>query len=410
MRRVVITGMGGVSPLGSDWDDVKTHLLSLRNAVQYMEDWDQFEGLNTKLACPVPDFALPKHYTRKIRRSMARVAELSTRASELALLDSGLDDNPVLKSGRAGVAFGSSTGGTEATKDFGRMFFENSTTAVKANTYIQMMPHTTAFNVGSFFGMTGRIVPTSTACTSGSLAIGMAYEAIKFGQQDVMVAGGAEELCVSEATVFDTLYATSTMNDTPEKTPRPYEQSRDGLVIGEGAGTIVLEELDHATARGASIYAEVLGFGTNSDGRHATQPTKETMGIAMKLALRDAAVDPDLIGYVNGHGTATDLGDVAETLATRDVFGRPVPFSSLKSYMGHTLGACGSLEAWMSIQMMREGWFAPTLNLDTVDERCGDLDYIRGGIREIETDHIMSNNFAFGGVNTSLIFKRWREG
>ncbi|MGD8325703.1 MAG: beta-ketoacyl-ACP synthase [Sphingomonadales bacterium] len=409
MRRVVVTGMGGVSPLGEDWATIKSHLLSLRNAIQYMADWEQFEGLNTKLACPVPDFSLPKHYTRKIRRSMSRVAEFSTRASELALFDSGLNDNTVLKSGRAGVAFGSSTGGTDAVRDFGRMFYEASTASIKANTYIQMMPHTTAFNVGSFFGMTGRIVPTSTACTSGSLAIGMAYEAIKFGQQDVMIAGGAEELCVSEATVFDTLYATSTKNDTPEKTPRPYDQTRDGLVIGEGAGALVLEEMEHAVARGAPIYAELVGFGTNSDGRHATQPTKETMGVAMELALKDANLDPDSIGYVNGHGTATDLGDVAETLATRHVFGRAVPFSSLKSYMGHTLGACGSLEAWMSIQMMREGWFAPTLNLNTIDERCGDLDYLRGGIREIETDYIMSNNFAFGGVNTSLVFKRWHE-
>lgn len=409
MRRVVVTGMGGISPLGSDWPTIKAHLLSCRNAVQYMADWERFEGLNTKLACPVRDFALPQHYTRKIRRSMGRVAEFSTRASELALIDSGLDGNGALKAGQTGVAYGSSAGGTDAIRDFGRMFYETSTSAIKANTYIQMMPHTTAFNVGSFFGLTGRIIPTSTACTSGSLAIGMAYEAIKFGQQDVMLAGGAEELCVSEATVFDTLYATSTMNDTPEKAPRPYDQARDGLVIGEGAGTLVLEHMDHAIERGAPIYAEVLGFGTNSDGRHATQPTKETMGVAMELALKDAGVDPDSIGYVNGHGTATDLGDIAETLATRDVFGRAVPFSSLKSYMGHTLGACGALEAWMSIQMMREDWFAPTLNLDNIDERCGDLDYIRGEIRTIETDYIMSNNFAFGGVNTSLIFKRWRQ-
>ncbi len=409
MRRVVVTGMGGVSSLGSDWETVRAHLLSCQNAVRYMADWERFEGLNTKLACPIPDFSLPAHYTRKARRSMGRVAELSTRASELALIDSGLEGNDVLRAGRAGVAYGSSTGGTDATKDFARMFYETSTTAIKANTYIQMMPHTTAFNVGSFFGMTGRIVPTSTACTSGSLAIGMGYEAIKFGQQDIMVVGGAEELCVSEATVFDTLYATSTMNDKPQKSPRPYDAGRDGLVIGEGAGTLILEELEHALERGARIYAEVIGFGTNSDGRHATQPTKETMGIAMSLAIKDAAVDVDDIGYVNGHGTATDMGDVAETLATRDIFGRAVPFSSLKSYMGHTLGACGSLEAWMSIMMMQEGWFSPTLNLDDVDDRCGDLDYIRIEPRRIETDHIMSNNFAFGGVNTSLIFKRWRD-
>jgi 3-oxoacyl-[acyl-carrier-protein] synthase II len=235
----------------------------------------------------------------------------------------------------------------------------------------------------------------------------MGYESIKFGMQDIMVCGGAEELCPTEAAVFDTLYATSTMNETPELSPSPYDKSRDGLVIGEGGGSLILEELEHAKERGAHIYAELVGFGTNSDGKHATQPEASTMGIAMQLALDEAGIESDAIGYVNGHGTATVRGDIAETEATRHVFGREVPISSLKSYTGHTLGACGALEAWMSIHMMNEGWFAPTLNLNDVDDNCADLDYISGECRDIETDYIMSNNFAFGGVNTSLIFKRW---
>ena len=370
-----------------------------------MPDWAQYDGLITQLAAPVTDFRLPAHYSRKARRGMSPVSEMAVRATELALEDAGLIGDPILNSGRTGVAYGSSTGGTDATKDFGRMFFDKSTASVKANTYIQMMPHTTAFNISSFFGITGRLLPSSTACTSGSLSVGMAYEAIKFGMQDVMVAGGGEELCASEATVFDTLFATSTRNDQPETTPRPFDRDRDGLVIGEGAGTLVLEELDRAQARGAPIYAELVGFGTNSDGRHATNPTMETMAEALRLALETAELVPEQIAYVNAHGTATDLGDVAESQATELILGKGKPISSLKSYMGHTLGACGALEAWMTIQMMREGWVAPTLNLENVDERCGNLDYVQDGIRELEMEYAMTNSFAFGGVNTSLIFR-----
>ncbi|MGO0421690.1 beta-ketoacyl-ACP synthase, partial [Escherichia coli] len=182
-----------------------------------------------------------------------------------------------------------------------------------------------------------------------------------------------------------------------------------GLVLGEGAGTLVLEELEHARARGARILAEIVGYGTNSDGAHVTQPQARTMADAIRLALEDASLSPEAIGYVNAHGTATDHGDVAESHATHEVLGARVPVSSLKSYMGHTLGACGALEAWMSIEMMRDGWFAPTINLSEPDPRCAPLDYIMGEGRRIDTDHVMSNNFAFGGINTSLVFRRWTD-
>lgn len=224
-----------------------------------------------------------------------------------------------------------------------------------------------------------------------------------------MLAGGAEELDATEAAVFDTLFATSVRNDTPELTPRPFDAKRDGLVLGEGAGTLVLEELEHAKARGARIHAEILGFGTNSDGTHVTQPQPATMAQAMRLALDDAGLPPEAIEYVNAHGTATDHGDVAESAATRQVLGERVPISSLKSYMGHTLGACGALEAWLTVEMMRAGWFAPTLNLEQPDPACAPLDYIVGDGRELQAEIVMSNNFAFGGINTSLIFRRWPE-
>jgi 3-oxoacyl-[acyl-carrier-protein] synthase II len=224
-----------------------------------------------------------------------------------------------------------------------------------------------------------------------------------------MVAGGAEELCATEAAVFDTLFATSTRNDSGHTTPRPFDGGRDGLVIGEGAGCLILEDLEHAEARGATIHAELVGFGTNSDGCHVTQPNSATMRKAMELALLDAGLQASDIGYVNAHGTGTAQGDVAESRATHAVFGSSTPISSLKSYMGHTLGACGALEAWISIEMMREGWFAPTINLDQIDPECAPLDYIAGRGREIHCDYVMSNNFAFGGINTSLIFKRYTK-
>ncbi|WP_072054335.1 beta-ketoacyl-ACP synthase [Aliivibrio fischeri] len=408
-RRVVVTGMSGVTALGSDWNTVGENLRKCENATQYMPSFEVYDGLNTKLAAPINDFTLPKHYTRKKIRSMGRVSLLSTVASEQALEQSGLIGNDILTNGQTGIAFGSSTGSTDAVGAFGVMLNEKSTRAITATTYVQMMPHTAAVNVGLFFGLRGRVIPTSSACTSGSQAIGYAYEAIKHGYQTAMVAGGAEELCPTESAVFDTLFATSLKNDAPKTSPSPYDQDRDGLVIGEGAGALVLEEYEHAKARGAMIYAELVGFASNCDAAHVTQPQMETMQMCMEMSLRDANLAPEKIGYVSAHGTATERGDIAESTATENVFGSSMPISSLKSYFGHTLGACGAIEAWLSIEMMRNNWFSPTLNLNNVDERCGKLDYITGTGREIECDYIMSNNFAFGGINTSLIFKRWTE-
>ncbi len=373
-------------------------------------DWrERFPELEAQLGAPIEDYAPPKHWTRKQLRSMGRVSYLCVDAAEQALTDAGLLGDESITDGRMGVACGSSSGSTKDIGDVGELLLTGTSRNFSANTYVRMMPHTTAANIGIFFGLKGRIIPTSSACSSGSQGIGYAYEAIKYGLTDMMLAGGGEEFCPSEVYVFDSLYAASRRNGEPEKTPRPYDVNRDGLVIGEGAGIFVLEELEHAKRRGAKIYAELVGYGANSDGSHITQPQKDTMQKCMELALQDAGITPDKIGYVNGHGTATEKGDIAETLATEAVFGF-VPISSQKSYLGHTLGACGALEAWFSIEMMNGGWFAPTLNLNNIDPRCGKVDYILSGGREIETDYVMSNNFAFGGVNTSLVFKRWKNG
>jgi 3-oxoacyl-[acyl-carrier-protein] synthase II len=225
-----------------------------------------------------------------------------------------------------------------------------------------------------------------------------------------MITGGAEELHIIDATVFDVVFATSTRNAEPWRTPRPFDLHRDGLVVGEGAATLILEDLEHARSRSAPIYAELVGYGTNCDGLHITNPDMDGMQRAMDLALSDASLVPSAIGYVNAHGTGTILGDIAESRATHRVFGPAVPISSLKGCFGHTLGACGALEAWLTIEMMRDGWFAPTLNLEHVDPKCAPLAYVQGTPCSLTVDHVMSNNFAFGGVNTSLIFRRWEDG
>lgn len=407
MNRVVVTGMAGLSPIGQSWDEARAALEANRSGVRRIEAWRSIDGMTTWLGAPVPDFVQPQHYSRKALRTMGRVALLAVRATELALADAGLAGDALLASGEVGVAYGSTVGSPPDAVDFALMLERNSTRGVNATKYLKMMSHTAAINIGVFFGLRGRIIPTSSACTSGSQAIGYGYEAIRFGRSRIMLCGGAEELSPTQVIVFDTLGEASRCNDEPSTTPRPFDQARDGLVIGEGAATLVLESLDSARARGARIYAEVVGYGTNSDGEHVTQPRIESMSAVMRLALADAGVTPHAIGYVNAHGTATAIGDVAESKAMAAVFGAPIATSSLKGHIGHTLGACGALEAWLTIEMMRARRFAPTLNLEHVDPQCAPLDYIIGHCRDLDCEYTMNNNFAFGGVNTSLVFRRW---
>jgi len=406
MKRVVVTGMGGITALGDNWTDIHINLRTQRNAVRYMHEWDYFDSLNTRIGAPVDTFVLPEHYPRKMIRSMGRVALMAVRASELALLDAGLLNSPEIRNGSMGVAYGSSSGSVDPVSVFGNMIKTGQMDGVTSTSYIQMMPHTTAVNVGVFFGLRGRVIPTSSACTSGSQGIGYAYEAIRFGRQTMMLAGGAEEISGPSSAVFDTMFATSSQNNQPQTTPRPFDRDRDGLVVGEGAATLVLEEYEHAKARGARIYAEIVGFATNSDGSHITQPETDTMAIAMQSALDDAKLPATEIGYISAHGTATDRGDIAESHATAKVLGNHTPISSMKSYLGHTLGACGCIEVWWAIEMMHNHHFSPTLNLVNPDNACADLDYIIGQERVLDLEYVMSNNFAFGGINTSIIIKR----
>ena len=356
-RRVVVTGMAGLTPLGLDWKHVG-----------------------------------------------------DTRAAELALQDAGLEGDPVVSSGRTGIAFGSNSGSPQALAVYAeKLFAESTLRGIGANDYLQLMSHTCAANLANFFGLRGRVVPTSSACTSGSQGIGYAYEAIREGHQDVMLAGGSDEFGAIDVAVFDVLYAASTRNDAPDTTPRPFDRDRDGLVVGEGAGCFVLEDLERARERGARIHAEVLGYGTCCDGRHLTNPDPDGMERVMRLGLESAGLDASEVDYVNAHGTGTEAGDIAESNAMLAVFGDAVPVSSLKGHLGHTLGACGAIEAWITLEMLREGWLAPTLNLEHPDPQCAALDYVRGEPRATDARLAVSNNFGFGGVNTSLVLKTWRD-
>lgn len=403
-RRVVVTGMGVVSPLGNTVDAAFARLKTFENCVQALGELGEYTGLNTRLGCRTA-FERPAHWTRKTTRTMGDVSMYALAATEQALAQAGLDE-ATIQGGRTGVAYGSCSGSIPALLDFYSMLKTKEVAGITSGTYIKLMPQTTACNLSVHFRTHGRLVPTGTACTSGSLAIGSAAELIRWGVQDVMIAGGAEEFSATQVAIFDTLYATSLRNDAPKSTPAPYDVSRDGLVIGDGAATFILEEREHAIARGARILAEVAGFAETTDGTHVTNPNAETMASALALAIADAGIDGSAVGYVSGHGTATRAGDVAETSATRAALARAVPISSVKSYTGHTLGACGALEAALLLKSLECGWYPPTLNLEHPDPGCAELDYVTGEGRMIDAEYVMSNNFAFGGVNTSLVFRR----
>ena len=403
MRRVVVTGIGVTSPIGESLQEVAAALGDGRSGIRVQEAWRSVDGLYTHLGGPanaVLDF------DKKQTRTMGRVAQLAVHATIDALADSGLEAEEY-RSGRCGISYGSTQGSSEALVDFcTRMIESGGLRGVRPTSYIQFMAHTCAVNLATFFQVTGRIIPTCSACTSGSQGVGYAYESIKFGMQDIMIAGGAEELHYSHAGVFDLLRATSTtFNDAPDRSPRPFDRARDGLVVGEGAATLILEEYERARARGATIYCEIIGYGTTCDGSHMTAPDERGMARAMVAALADAKIAPDDVDYVNAHATATPIGDICESRATHATFGSSIPISSTKGQTGHTLGACGALESVFCIVSLRNNLMPGNRNLEEVDPACAPLDYVLTP-RSAAVRTAMNNNFAFGGVNTSLIFRR----
>ena len=406
-RRVVITGTGLVSALGQDWSTVKRQLVGRQSAVRYMHEWQDYQGLEAKIAAPIDGFSMPEHFSRKQTRSMDVVAKYAVVAAENALRDAELlDDKPLLESGRVGVACGSSAGGTNATTLFGTSYAQKNFNQITPNAYMKMAPQSGLVNIAMALGIRGRLIPCDSACTSASQSIGFAYESILLGSQDVMIAGGAEELNPCQVAVFDNVYAASRQVDTPTKSPAPYDVNSPGLVMGEGAGMLVLEEYEHAKARGAAIQAELVSFSTNNDGYHITRPRTETMEIAVRQSLALAGLEAIDIDYISGHGTASYQADKAESLVTHNVFGELTPISTLKSYIGHSLGASAGLEAVVAIKMMQDKWFHPTLNLREPNPEFSPLAHIMGSGLSLDAEFCQMNNFAFGGINTSLIFKR----
>lgn len=406
MNRVAVTGIGMISPLGNSFDATWEALLKGTSGVSEIEEWRSIAGIRSCAGARAAPFDLPEHYTRKRVRSMSRSAVLAVRASEMALSHAGLLGDPILTSGDTGISYGSCLTGAETLLEIAGHCLARDARGMQASAFTQAMTHSCAANISIFFGIRGRVIPTSSACTSASQGIGYATESIRSGAQKVMLAGGAEELSIPLLLLFDSMYATSLCHQGIAYAPRPFDTARDGLVIGEGACTLVLEELSHAEARGAPIYAEVVGFGTTSDGVHITAPTPETMRQAVTLSLRDAKLSARDIGFVHAHATGTTLGDMAEARALTPLLSSHCPVGALKSYTGHTLGACGSIEAALCIRMMRAEQFVPIRNLSQIDPACSDLDLIHTQPRTVSTELIMSNNFAFGGINTSLIFKR----
>ena len=278
-RRVVVTGGGIISALGNDWESALKSLKECKNFTKYMPDWEEkYPLMNTRLAAPI-DFKIDSEkYSRKDVRGMGKVAKMALVSCGDALEDAGIDvSDPIFQSGRMGISYGSSMGAIMPLMDFYSMIVTNDTSKIGATSYIKCMPQTCAANIEVYYKLKGRLITTNTACTSGSQSIGYAYETIKFGMQDVMIAGGSDEFTPINVATFDTLFSTSTKNTTPELTPSAYDKKRDGLVIGEGAGTIILEEYEHAVSRGAKIYAEIIGFGTTTDGTHITSPNRETI-------------------------------------------------------------------------------------------------------------------------------------
>ncbi len=400
MRRVVITGMGLRSALGNNASELFDALLEGRSAVRHFPEWRRIEELNCLVGAPAPSFD-PKDIPRKHRRSMGKVAMMAVTAAADAVRLAGLDE-ATLTSGRTGAAIGSTMGSNKAEEEFWRHHIETgSARGLKSTHFLKVMSHTCATNVAMFLGLTGEAISTNAACASSNQALGAALDRIRYGRVDVMLAGGADELHVAAAITFDVMGGGSrAFTDAPHRTPRPFDAQRDGIVVGEGAGILVLEAYEHALARGATILGEVLGYGGASDAVNMAHPAADGMETAIRLALADAGVAPEEIDYISAHATGTPIGDAAEAEALYRVFGGEVPVSSTKGHLGHTMGACGALEAITCLLAMHRGVVPPTLNLDEPD-----VAPILLPIQPLERPvrRALSTNFAFGGVNTAVV-------
>ena len=408
-RRVVITGYGAITPIGNTKDEIVRHLTAGLSGVKPMRsDGLLSEHIHSGVFGTV-DYPIAYDFKRQNRKTMGPVAYYACQVAKEALAGSGLSEQ-FITSGRMGVAFGSTHGSPTVQREIYRTFFgDNSDTKltnIGAVDYLKSMVHTTAVNITKMFGITGRVISSSTACTTSSQSIGFGYEAVKFGLQDAMLCGGADEYDTTTVAVFDNLLACSTdFNDTPHLTPRPFDKRRDGLVVGEGAGAVLLEEYESARRRGAVILGEVLGFACNNNGGDLILPNMDGIIQTIRLGLASAGLNTDDVDLVSAHATATKMGDVIEAQAIGKTYGDKPLVTGLKSYMGHTMGSCGAIETILGLFMLQEGFVAPTLNLDEVDERCAMIRHTRQ-LMETPIRTVAVQNFAFGGVNTCLLIKK----
>ncbi|MBI1811650.1 MAG: beta-ketoacyl-[acyl-carrier-protein] synthase family protein [Nitrospirae bacterium] len=405
LKRVVITGMGSVSPFGNDVKALMDGIDHGRSAVRLMEGWDKYTGLRSHVAAPA-EIQNERKIPRNKRRFMGRMSIFSAQAAEQALADSGFSfsDIPQLK---IGCVIGSTMGSAKSINDaFEIMLPEKDISQLNSSMFFQCMSHTAAANVAQYLELEGFIMATSAACASSLHAIGVGYDLVRLGRQEIMLCGGAEEVHPTVTGSFDVLMATSAgFNNNPSKTPRPFDRDRDGLVCGEGSGVLVLEDYDSAVWRNTKIYAEIIGYSTNGNGSHVSQSNKDSMVLCMQQALSDAGITKDDIDYINAHATATIQGDKEEAEAIKEVFGSSVPVSSLKGYIGHTLGASGAIELIASLQMMQKGVIYPTLNLDNVSPECMGINHVTSPVTK-KIDTILKNCFAFGGINAALVCRK----
>jgi len=408
-RRVVITACSAITPIGHAKEDIVASLLNGVSGVKPLKDDGLLSGHIHSGVFGTVDYPVDYDFKRQFRKTMGPVAYYACQVAKEALKQSGLSE-AFITSGRLGVAFGSTHGSPTVQREIYKTFFSESASrfsSVGAVDYLKSMVHTTAVNITKMFGITGRVISSSTACTTSSQSIGYGYEMIKFGMQDAMLCGGADEYDTTTVAVFDNLLACSTKyNDTPHLTPRPFDRNRDGLVVGEGAGAVVLESYASAKKRGADILGEIVGFACNNNGGDLVLPNIDGITETLRLCLKDAGVRAEDVDFVSAHATATKMGDVIESQAINNVYGDGPLVSGLKSYMGHTMGSCGAIETILTLYMMEKGFVAPTLNLDEVDERCA---MIRHTPALVETDTTLAGvqNFAFGGVNTALMLKKF---
>lgn len=408
-RRVVITAAAAITPIGHDRRDIMQNLARGTSGIKPLKDDELLTRYIHSRVFGTVDYPVPYDFKRIHRKTMGPVAFYACQVAKEVLEMAGLDDD-FITSGRLGVAFGSTHGSPTVQRSIYRTFFggdRSEYTAIGAVDYLKSMVHTTAVNITKMFGITGRVISSSTACTTSSQSIGYGYEAVKFGLQDAMLCGGADEYDTTTVAVFDNLLACSTgFNETPHRTPRPFDVERDGLVVGEGAGAVMLEEYEFARKRGAPILAEIIGFACNNNGGDLILPNLDGIIQTIRLGLADASIPADAVDMISAHATATKMGDVIEAQAIHAIYGNHPRVTALKSYMGHTMASCGVIETILVIYMMADGWIAPTLNLDDVDERCAMIRHVRKPIEE-KVRIATIQNFAFGGVNTNLLIKKF---